>query len=203
MEGDPALPNRGAGWNTCSAAGCPTNPEPFCAYWGLDHFATRNRKPAFEAFIDFITERRKRYPAMHVYHYAPYEKAALRRSSAQLHCTREDALDDLLRAEVFVDLYAVVRQTLVISEDSYGLKKLERFYRLDRQTEVKKGDESIVMFEALASDARRAHPPRISKAYNRDDCQSTHLLREWLLARREEAIAQFRDRLPVPAGEVA
>ena len=29
------------------------------------------------------------------------------------------------------------------------------------------------------------------KAYNRDDCRSTHLLREWLLARREEAIAQF------------
>ena len=40
---------------------------------------------AFEAFIDFMPERRKRYPAMHVYPYAPYEKTALRKL-AQLHC---------------------------------------------------------------------------------------------------------------------
>ena len=185
MEGDPLFePGRGLEY----LFGCwmPDEPEPFCAYWGLDRDQERG---AFQALIDFITERRKRYPAMHVYHYAPYEKVALRKL-AQLHCTREDALDDLLRAEVFVDLYAVVRQTLVISEDSYGIKKLERFYGLDRKTEVKKGDESIVMFERWLQ-SRDQRILEDIKAYNRDDCRSTHLLREWLLARRDDAIAQF------------
>ena len=90
MEGDPLFePGRGLEY----LFGCwmPDEPEPFCAYWGLDRDQERG---AFQAFIDFITERRKQYPAMHVYHYAPYEKVALRKL-AQLHCTREDALDDL------------------------------------------------------------------------------------------------------------
>ena len=37
-----------------------------------------------------------------------------------------------------IDLFAVVRQALVISEERYGLKNLERFYDLIRETEVKK-----------------------------------------------------------------
>lgn len=36
-------------------------------------------KAAFERFIDFAIARRKMHPALHVYHYAPYEPAALKR----------------------------------------------------------------------------------------------------------------------------
>ena len=45
---------------------------------------------------------------MHVYHYAQYEITALRRMMGQLR-HREAELDDLLRRNVFVDLYKVVR----------------------------------------------------------------------------------------------
>ena len=34
-------------------------------------------KRAFEEFVDFVCERRERFPDMHVYHYAPYERTAL------------------------------------------------------------------------------------------------------------------------------
>ncbi|HEY5426942.1 MAG TPA: TM0106 family RecB-like putative nuclease, partial [Candidatus Tumulicola sp.] len=131
---------------------------------------------------------------LHVYHYAPYEKVALRRL-AQVHCTREYELDQLLRGEVFVDLYAVVRQALAISEDSYGLKSVEKFYALVRSTEVKKGDESIVMFERWMQTQDRQILDDI-RDYNKDDCESTYLLREWLLARRLEAIDALALDLP-------
>ncbi|MBV8490755.1 MAG: TM0106 family RecB-like putative nuclease, partial [Candidatus Eremiobacteraeota bacterium] len=190
MEGDP-LYEPGKGLEYLFGCWMPDDAPEFRAFWGTDRAGERR---AFEEFIDFIVARRRRYPAMHVYHYANYEKAALRRL-AQEHCTREDQVDDLLRGEVLVDLFAVVRQAIAISEDGYGLKKLERFYDLKRETEVKKGDESIVMFERwlVENDAAIL---RDIEAYNRDDCRSTQLLRDWLLNRRDEAIAKFGVELP-------
>ena len=44
------------------------------------------------------------------------------------HATREEEVDDLLRREVFVDLYQVVRQSMRISHDSYSLKKVRQFF---------------------------------------------------------------------------
>ena len=51
---------------------------------------------------------------MHVYHYAPYEPTALKRLMGR-HATREDEVDRLLRGDVFVDLYRVVRQGVRVS----------------------------------------------------------------------------------------
>ena len=186
MEGDPLYePTRGLEY----LFGCwlPDDEPRFKAFWALDRAA---EKRAFEDFIDFIVDRRRTYPAMHVYHYADYEKSALRRL-AQAHCTREAEVDDLLRAEVLVDLYAVVRQSLVISESSYSIKRLEKFYPLQRLTEVKKGDDSIVMFEQWLLDRARKDILHDIERYNEDDCRSTLLLRDWLLERREEAIAAW------------
>ena len=74
-------------------------------------------KAAFEAFVDEVIGRLERDPAMHVYHYAAYEKAALRRLMSR-YATREDEIDRILRAGILVDLYQVVRQGLRASVDS-------------------------------------------------------------------------------------
>ncbi|HEY5339510.1 MAG TPA: TM0106 family RecB-like putative nuclease, partial [Candidatus Aquilonibacter sp.] len=190
MEGDP-LYEPGRGLEYLFGCWLPEDEPHFRGFWGLDRAA---EKRAFEEFVDFVVARRRAYPALHVYHYAPYEKVALRRL-AQVHCTREYELDQLLRGEVFVDLYAVVRQALAISEDSYGLKSVEKFYALVRSTEVKKGDESIVMFERWMQTQDRQILDDI-RDYNKDDCESTYLLREWLLARRLEAIDALALDLP-------
>ena len=50
--------------------------------------------------------------------------------------TRADELDQLLRAEVFVDLYGVVRKGLRAGVDSYSIKKLEPFYGLAREVDL-------------------------------------------------------------------
>ena len=49
-------------------------------------------------------------PDLHVYHYAPYEPSALKRLMGR-YGTREDEVDQLLRAGVLVDLLRVVRQS--------------------------------------------------------------------------------------------
>lgn len=191
MEGDPLYePSRGLEY----LFGCwlPDDAPKFKAFWALNR---TEEKRAFEEFIDFIVERRKQYPNLHVYHYADYERAALRRL-AQAHGTREAEVDDLLRGEVLVDLYAVVRQALVISEDSYSIKRLEKFYPLKRVTDVKKGDDSIVMFEQWLQAQERREILEDIERYNEDDCRSTLLLRDWLLERRTEAIAKFGSDIP-------
>ena len=144
---------------------------------------------AFEPFVDLVHERLARYPDLHVYHYAPYEITALKRLMGR-YGTRERELDDLLRREVFVDLYRVVRNGVRASRPGYGLKELEAFLDFERQAEVKDGGASIVIFEQWMQTGEQALLDQID-AYNREDCIATRLLRDWLLERRDEALAQF------------
>ena len=153
----------------------------YVGFWAHDHTEER---AAFEQLVDLLVERRARYPKMHVYHYAPYETTALRRLMGRF-ASREREIDDLLTGEVFVDLYAVVRQSLRISQPSYSIKKLEAFYGMTRSATVARGDDSIVQFEAWLASGDATILAGIER-YNEEDCRSTYLLREWLNERREE-----------------
>ncbi len=179
MEGDPLYaPDHGLEY--LFGAYCKADGQ-YIAFWAR---SDRQEQAAFEAFIDFVTERRKQFPGMHIYHYANYEQSALRRLMGR-YGTREAELDSLLRGEVFVDLYTVARQTLRISQPSYSIKKFETFYGMKRSTEVQRGDDSIVMFETWLFSKDDAILEDIER-YNKDDCYSTFLLHEWLLQRRAE-----------------
>jgi len=153
---------------------------------------------AFETFVDLVHARLREHPGMHVYHYAQYEVTALKRLMGR-YGTREDELDDLLRRDVFVDLFRVVRNGLRVSRPGYGLKELERFLDFRREAEVTDGGTSIVMFERWMQTRDDALLEQIAE-YNREDCVATLLLRDWLLARRAEAIAQLG---PIPPPEPA
>jgi uncharacterized protein len=141
-----------------------------------------------ERLVDLVIERWRANPGMHVYHYAPYEQAALKRLTAR-HGVREAELDVLLRGEVFVDLYAVVRQGLRISKESYSIKKLEAFYwghvRGDGEGDVTEALSSVLAYERWLVDGDPAHLDAIA-AYNKDDVDSTRDLHAWLEDRRSE-----------------
>ena len=76
-----------------------------------------------------------------------------------------------------------------------------------RTTDVKRGDDSIVMFETWLANGDEEILKDIEQ-YNNDDCRSTWLLHEWLLERRDEygrAVGRelpWRDPVP-PADPVA
>jgi len=163
------------------------------AFWALDQSQERC---AFEAVMDLVVERLARHPDMHVYHYAPYETAALKRLMGR-HGTREAELDRLLRAEVFVDLYRVVRQGVRVSQDSYSLKKLEPLYLAERTGDISGGAASIVAFERWR-ETGDGTLLRSLEDYNRLDCVSLVGLRQWLEQRRVEAEACFGAPLPRP-----
>ena len=127
---------------------------------------------------------------MHVYHYGGYESGAVKRLM-QRHHTREDEVDQLLRGGVFVDLFNVVRQGIRASVESYSIKRIEHFYMSQREGPVTEAGFSVVQYETWRRDD--AHPQQLLDelaAYNRDDCVSTWKLRDWLEARRQEAIAR-------------
>src|SRR5439155_23632414 len=137
------------------------------------------------------------FPDLHIYHYAPYEPSAVKRLMGQHH-TRESEVDELLRAEVFFDLYAVVRSSVRIGTESYSLKQVEKLYMQRPAGEVMDAGGSIVEYERYLEDLDQARLDAIER-YNQDDCESTLGLREWLEARRVEAEAQFGS---IPRAEV-
>ena len=102
------------------------------------------------------------------------------------HGTREDEIDELLRREVFVDLFRVVEQSLRISHPRYGLKQVETFFMPPRAEDVRAGDDSILVFEEWLETGDAALLEAIER-YNEFDCLATWKLREWLLERRADA----------------
>lgn len=163
----------------------------FRALWGLDR---SSEKAAFEEFVDFVIERRRAFPGMHVYHYAPYERTALGRMMGR-HASREDEVDRIFREGMLVDLYRVVAQSMRISRPSYSLKEIERFYDQGRDAEVKQAGDSVLMFEEWRGSGDGELLEKI-EAYNKEDCDSTARLREWLLERRKECASRYEVKIP-------
>ncbi len=167
-----------------------TDDGNFTAIWAHDRESERR---ALEQVLDRFRMRLEAFPDMHVYHYASYETAALKRLTAE-HGIGEDALDELLRRELFVDLYTVTRQALRISYPSYSIKKVREFF-MDVSAELEGGEDAIVLYEQWTAERDPEILERIER-YNEEDCRSNLLLRDWLLERREEAEARFGVAIP-------
>ena len=127
---------------------------------------------------------------MHVYHYAHYEPTAMKRLMGR-YATRADELDDFLRGRVFVDLYSVIRKGVRAGVDSYSIKKLEPFYGLTREVDLRLASRQLRAVEyAIARRDAASLTDEIRDAvrlYNRDDCVSALELRDWLEKLRLEA----------------
>ena len=199
FEGDPLWAEDGStDWGLEYLFGViehPTGPgtEPvFRPFWAHDR---AQEKQALVDFLGYLTARRAAHPGMHVYHYAPYEKSALLRLAGR-HGTGEDVIDDLLRAGVLVDLYATVRASLRVGQESYSIKKLEPLYMPSaRAGEVTNASASIVEYADACAvrdsgnvDGPDGFAERLARIaeYNQYDCVSTLRLRDWLLARAAE-----------------
>lgn len=155
-----------------------SNGAQFHDWWAT---CRATEKIAFENFVDWIFDRWKSDSTMHVYHYAAYEVSALRRLMGR-HATREFEVDTLLRNEVFVDLYQIVKQALRVGEPSYSIKYIEHLYKEKRASEVATAMDSVVFFERWLEHRDGETPAdsailRSIRDYNEEDCIST-----WQLA---------------------
>lgn len=171
--------------------------DEYSALWAHDRSEEKLR---FQEFIDFVMARREAFPDMHIYHYAPYEPAALKRLMGR-HGTREDEVDSLLKEGVFIDLYRVVRQGLRASVESYSIKKMEPFYDFERDVDLRRASSALALMEVgLATGSSGEDLPLLEEVagYNEDDCRSTRLLRDWLEERRKELGVDLGHDVPRP-----
>ncbi len=163
----------------------------FIDFWAHD---SEQEKAAFQGFIHWVYERWQRDPTLHVYHYANYEIAACRKLMGR-YGVCEHEVDQLLRNEVFVDLYKIVKASLLLGEPRYSIKNVEHLYRGKRDTEVGSGSDSVVVYEqwrelhTKGEEGSTWQDSRILNAirdYNIDDCNSTQELVDWLRERQLE-----------------
>jgi predicted RecB family nuclease len=183
----------------------------FKDWWANDEV---QEKLAFEAFIDWTYKRWQEDPTMHIYHYASYEITAIRKLSTRCH-TRLDEVSDMLKNGVFIDLYKLVKNGLLIGEPKYSIKNVEHLYRAKRTTDVANGGESIVFYENWREQGGVQHwaeqdngykgwlkaPdsfdwtawPELNdiRDYNIDDCESTLELVDWLREQQQAAGIQY------------
>lgn len=157
-------------------------------HWAINR---QEEKESFMHFMEFVMERWKRYPNLYIYHFAPYEPAAIKRL-ARVHAVYEKEVDDLLRAERFIDLHAVFKEALIASVESYSLKELEKFTKYTRKVELHDASVARKAVEvALELHDFKSLPNetiQTTEGYNEDDCLATQALHLWLEALRTELI---------------
>lgn len=157
--------------------------KPFWAHNKADE------KVAFQQVMDFIVDHLNRHPNAHIYHYNSYEETAIKRLSSG-YGTRENEVDDLLRNQKLVDLYPIMRHGIQVSAEGYSLKDLETFYMPQRDNAVATAKGSVVMYHQWKETQDSILLKEISD-YNKADCHSTYLLREWLLPLRPSSTKWF------------
>ncbi|OHU71046.1 nuclease [Mycobacteroides chelonae] len=193
FEGDPLWTADGVQWGLEYLFGVleydRSGNEKFRPIWAHDR---RSERKALTTFLDLVAKRRRRYPGMHVYHYAAYEKTALLRLAGR-YGIGEEQIDDLLRDNVLVDLYPVVRKSIRSGSSGYGLKALEPLFIESgkRSGDVTTAVDSINEYARYCA-LRDSGDPTAQEVldsiaeYNRYDCASTRKLRDWLLVRAFE-----------------
>jgi len=179
----------------------------FKDFWAHDR---EQEKQTFEAFIHWVYDRWQQDPSMHIYHYASYEITACRKLMGR-YGVCEHEVDQLLRNEVFVDLYKVVKGCLLLGEPRYSIKNVEHLYRGKRETEVGTGGDSVVVYEHWRernANGDEGDTWQTSKTlkdirdYNIDDCDSTQELVDWLRKQQQNNHIAYLGKADVVEPEI-
>ena len=160
------------------------NPQ-YVSFWAKEK---SKEATAFKNWLDWAYQLWRENPNLHIYHYGHYENSTLKRLMSR-YGMGELQIDTLLRNEVFIDLYRVVKQGLRVGLHSYSLKEIEKLYYDKRETEIQSGGDSAVQFFHFLNSSNTQEGPLFLKQiedYNKDDCLSTYKLCEFLWSLQKE-----------------
>ena len=178
MEGFPYFAERGG---LEYLFGAVTRDKKFHAWWADSR---AEEAEAFAGFVQWAYDKMQADPTAHIYHYAPYEVTALNRMVAR-HGVMAAEVAWLLSEDRMIDLYKVIRGSIMISQPSYSIKKLEVFYDFARKSKVVDAGSSIEQYDQYrqlvdTDPAEAARVYQMISDYNEDDCVSTLALYDWL-----------------------
>lgn len=198
LEGDPFVGTGGReylfGFVTDDESGTPV----YQCRWAM---TAAEEKQAFEWFVDSVINRWSTHPAMHIYHFTPYESSALKRLMGR-HAAREDEIDRMLRAGLLVDLHSVARQAVRASVEEYSLKTLEVVHGFKRAVPLDESRRAMRQVEHCLELDQSADLDdlvrRTVEGYNAEDCLSAQSLRDWLEGERA-VLETAGHKIPRPA----
>jgi predicted RecB family nuclease len=197
LEGDPFVARGGREYLFGFAASDAVGNVTYQCRWGI---TAGQEKRAFEWFVDLVMARWAEHPEMHAYHFTGYEPGALKRLMGR-YATREEEIDRMLRAQLFVDLHAIVKRSIRCSVEQYSLKALEVFHDFERKMPLEKARTAMRQME---HGLELEKPDQVQQAvrntialYNEDDCFSTWCLRNWLEHERQ-SMEQAGHKIPRP-----
>ena len=162
-------------------------------------FERESEKNIFIELINFFEKHFEKHPNAHIYHYAPYEKRAIRELAAAYSAEfpKGDIVNDnLLRKEKYVDLFNIVKQCIRTSEKDMSLKSIEKFYNFERKADIVKADDSVIKYDNWIATKDEKNKKDIIN-YNEEDCISTYYLREFLVKNKPENINWFLKPEPI------
>ena len=120
----------------------------FKAFWAHDQ---AEESQATEDLVEYLAERRRRYPDMHVYHYNHTERTSLVRLTTD-HGVAELELERQIATGLFVDLFPIVTGAMQVGVESYGLKHIERLTDYQRSHDIDRGAGAVVEYEHWMND---------------------------------------------------
>ena len=199
LEGDPFVGRGGREYLFGFASGGEEGDLEYECQWGI---TPEQEKQAFEWFVDRVMAQWALYPKMHIYHFTGYETGALKRLMGR-YATREDEIDRMLRAHLFVDLHAILKRTIRAGVEQYSLKEMEVLHDFERKVDLDAARQAMRRMQHALELGEAAEIDESVREtvvlYNADDCFSTWSLRTWLerlrLAKEQEGQALPRPTL--------
>lgn len=204
IEGDPFYENGGLEYLLGFVYKDEKNKWMYEKLWAKNQ---SEEKLEFQKFIGFVKTRLKKYPNLCIYHYAPYEPSAMKRLMHK-HATCEQEVDMLLRGLRFIDLYSVVKETLIASVERYSLKDIEKLPEFTRNVALQDAGIARRTVECAIELNELDKLPQTTLdtvvGYNEDDCMATLALHQWLENKRNEKLdaGETLHRFEINNGEV-
>jgi uncharacterized protein len=152
-------------------------------YYSIWAFTIEEEKLAFEHFVDIVMDRWQLFPDLHIYHFTAFEPATLKRLMGK-HATRENEIDQMLRAQLFIDLHSITKQAIRAGIEAYSLKELEVLHQFERGYPLREASLQLRILEGFLERKNLVDIPEETiqgvQTYNKEDCLSTKSLRDWL-----------------------
>ena len=155
-------------------------------FTALDSLESEDELQNFQEFAKIATAKMNLNPLARIYHFHTPEVEHLRKL-ANRHNQLHDEVEFLVSR--MVDLRLITMSMIQPGSNSYSIKKLERYYdadtKLNRKGNLVEGgaDAMLLYYKATVIDTANATTHMdIIRDYNKDDCLSTKLLRDWLVS---------------------